>query len=267
MPAANILETIVAGKREEVATARRQVDEVALRDRIDAVGPTRDFLAALRNPPAVSLIAEVKKASPSAGLIRADFDPVTIAETYAAAGAACLSVLTDERWFQGSPRFLSDIRDAVRLPLLRKDFVIDGYQLLEARAWGADAALLIVAILPPAELADLLARTRELELTPLVEVHTEEETDIAVAAGAELIGINNRDLKVFETNLATTFRLRERIPADRVVVSESGIKTPADVARLRAAGIDAMLIGEALMREADLGAKTREMTAAGRGER
>jgi indole-3-glycerol phosphate synthase len=196
-------------------------------------------------------------------VIRPGFDAVAIARCYAGAGAACLSVLTDAKYFQGSPAFLKDIRAAVELPLLRKDFVVDAYQLLEARAWGADAALLIVAALSPTELGDLLGETEALGLTALVEVHTAEETAIAVDAGARLIGINNRDLTVFETRLETTAELRPQIPADRLVVSESGIRTPRDVRWLRDQRVDAMLVGEALMRSPQLAQMTRSLVEAG----
>ncbi|MCC7491425.1 MAG: indole-3-glycerol phosphate synthase TrpC [Fimbriimonadaceae bacterium] len=267
MSESNILDRIVAGKRLEVAAAQAARPAAELRGRIADLPPTRDFAGALRQAGTVRLIAELKKASPSAGLIRADFDAGRLAQTYQAAGAAALSVLTDEPWFQGSPQFLRDVRAAVELPLLRKDFVIDPYQLLEARLWGADAALLIVACLPSvAQLADYAGQAGELGLATLVEVHDEAETELAVEAGVPLVGVNNRDLKVMRTDLETTSRLRALVPPSRLLVSESGIRTPADVARLRAVGVDAMLIGEALMREADVAAKTAEMVAAGRGE-
>ena len=264
MPAADILKRIVASKREELAEAKQQVTAAELRAQTADGAPTRDFVGALRSDGEVRLIAEVKKASPSAGLIRADFHPVRIAETYREAGASCISVLTDAQWFCGSPQFLRDIRVAVDLPLLRKDFVVDPYQLYEARAWGADAALLIVAILSPSQLRELADLAAELQLAVLVETHTEDEVHVAVELGAELIGINNRDLRVFETDLQTTLRLRPEVPEGTVVVSESGIRQPDDVALLRQHGVNAMLIGEALMREADLAAKTRSMVAAGR---
>jgi indole-3-glycerol phosphate synthase len=259
-----ILDRIVAGKREELAAARAVVPEPELRARVADLPPTRDFGAALRVPGCVRLIAEVKKASPSAGLIRADFEPVAIARAYAEGGAACLSVLTDERWFQGSSDFLRAIHAAGELPLLRKDFTLAAYHLLEARVWGADAVLLIAAILPPALLGELLGEAHALGLTALVEVHSPAERDVAVSSGARLIGINNRDLRVFRTDLQTTLDLLPGIPDDRIVVSESGIRTAADVARLRAHGVAAVLVGEALMRRDDLVAATRELVAAGR---
>lgn len=264
MPLPNILAKILADKREELELARRTVPALDLRFAARDCPPPRDFVAALTAQDGVALIAEVKKASPSAGLIRPDFHHLEIARTYARAGAACLSVLTETKYFQGSPEFLKDIRRAVDLPLLRKDFIVDAYQLLEARVWGADAALLIVAALEPAQLQELLGEAAALGLTPLVEVHTAEETAVAVESGAKLIGINNRDLTVFKTVLETTAALRPLLPADRVVVSESGIRTPEHVAWLRDVPVDAMLVGEALMREADLGAKTRELVEAGR---
>ena len=264
MPLPNILQQILDDKRVELAAARSAVPEAELRAAADGCPPARDFAGALAAVAGVALIAEVKKASPSAGLIRDDFEAVTIASTYAANGATCISVLTDSKYFQGSPEFLRDIRAAVDRPLLRKDFVVEAYQVAEARAWGADAALLIVAALSPAELQDLMGEAAALGLTALVEVHTAEETDVAVASGAKLIGINNRDLTIFETRLETTAKLRPLIPDDRLVVSESGIRTPADVAWLHDVPVDAMLVGEALMREADYGAKTRALAEAGR---
>ncbi|MBI5831490.1 MAG: indole-3-glycerol phosphate synthase TrpC [Armatimonadetes bacterium] len=258
-----ILDRIVAGKHDELAAAQAAVPAAQLRAVIAGLPAPRDFAAALCRPGQVRLIAEVKKASPSAGLIRPDFDAVAIAQAYAAGGAACLSVLTDERWFQGSADYLRAVRGVVDLPILRKDFTLDEYQLLEARAWGADAVLLIAAILAPARLAELMGCARDLGLTALVEVHSAEETMAAVDAGAKLVGINNRDLRVFRTDLATTVELRALIPADRVVVSESGIRTADDVALLRTHGVQAMLVGEALMRQPDVLAATRALVGAG----
>ena len=258
-----ILDRIVEGKHEELAAARAAVSAEDLHARIADLPAPRDFAAALSRPGQVTLIAEVKKASPSAGLIRPDFDPVAIGRAYQAGGAACLSVLTDERWFQGSADYLRAVRAAVDLPILRKDFVLDEYQILEARAWGADAVLLIAAILPAARLAELLGSALELGLTALVEVHSAEETAVAVDLGAKLIGINNRDLRVFRTDLATTETLRPMIPADRGVGPEGGIRSADDVARLRACGAQAMLVGESLMRQPDVEAATRALVAAG----
>ncbi len=264
MPLPNILQQILDDQRVALERARQAVPARELRAALADCPPVRDFCGALTARGGVALIAEVKKASPSAGLIRPDFDAVEIAQTYAAGGAACLSVLTEPKYFQGSPEFLQAIREAVELPLLRKDFLVDEYQLLEARVWGADAALLIVAALTPARLQELLAEAAALGLAALVEVHTAAETALAVASGARLIGINNRDLTVFQTCLDTTARLRPLVPADRVVVSESGIRTPEHVAWLRSVPVEAMLVGEALMREADLEAKTRALVEAGR---
>jgi indole-3-glycerol phosphate synthase len=258
-----ILDDIIAARRADLATARRAEPLSALRQRAAWALPRRGFAAALRaRRPAV--IAEVKKASPSKGVIRADFDPVAIARRYAACGAAAISVLTEERYFQGSPAYLEAIRAAVDVPLLRKDFIVDPYQVAEARAWGADAVLLIVAALEDAALRDLHAAARELELDVLVEAHTEEEVERAAAAGATLIGINNRDLRTFVTTLATAERLFARLPADALAVAESGIETAADVARLRRAGYEVFLVGESLMRQPDPGAALQALLA---GER
>jgi len=248
-----ILDDIVTARRADVASARRAQPLAALRDGPLWAAPRRDFAAALRGGrPAV--IAEVKKASPSKGVIRADFDPPAIARRYAAGGAAAISVLTEERFFQGHARDLQAIRGVVTLPLLRKDFLFDPYQVAEARAWGADAALLIVAMLEDAALAELLAAVREAGLAALVEAHTAGEVDRAVAAGATLIGVNNRDLHTFATRLETAEELRPRIPAGIVSVAESGIETAADAARMAAVGYDAVLVGESLMRAPDPGA-------------
>ncbi len=264
MSATDILSRIVASKHEELSAAVAHTPAAELRAAIADLPPTRDFAGALRRPGEVRLVAEVKHASPSAGVIRADFDHLATARAYQRAGAACLSVLTDAQWFQGSPQYLRDIRAAVDLPLLRKDFVIDRYQLLEARAWGADCALLIVAILSEAQLVDLAAEAEALGLATLVEVHTADEMAVALATRPRLIGINNRDLTVFRTDLATTHQLRPLVGNECVVVSESGIRTPADVARLKADRVDAMLVGEAIMREADIERKARELVDAGR---
>lgn len=260
--AANILQAIVADKRAELADARAATPPAELRAAIADLPPTRDFGAALRDG-GVSLIAEVKKASPSAGIIRDDFDPVAIARGYEAGGAAAISVLTDAKWFQGSPDHLRAVRAAVDLPLLRKDFVVDEYQLLEARAWGADAALLIVAVLGQSELVDLAAAAAELGLAALVEVHSAGEAERAAAAGCVLVGINNRDLTVFQTDLSTTLTLRPLLPDDCTVVSESGISSREDIERLAAAPVDAVLVGESLMRRTDVAAACRALLGAG----
>jgi indole-3-glycerol phosphate synthase len=248
-----ILDDIIAARRADLVVAQRDTPLAALRQRPGWGLPRRGFAAALRaRRPAV--IAEVKKASPSKGVIRADFDPVAIARRYAACGAAAISVLTEARYFQGSPAHLEAIRAAVDVPLLRKDFIVDPYQVAEARAWGADAILLIVAALDDAALRALHAAAVEQGLDVLVEAHTAEEVDRAVAAGATLIGINNRDLRTFVTTLETAERLFPRLPAGTLAVAESGIETAADVARLRRAGYGVFLVGESLMRQPDPGA-------------
>ncbi len=255
-----ILDDIVAARRADVAVAKGAVSLADLRAHAGWAAPRRPFAAALRaRRPAV--IAEVKKASPSKGVIRADFDAVAIARRYAACGAAAISVLTEERHFQGRPAYLEAIRAAVDLPLLRKDFLFDPYQLAEARAWGADAVLLIVAVLADAQLIELQAAARELGLDVLVEAHTDDEVDRALRVGATMIGVNNRNLHTFVTTLETAERLRARIPAGVEAIAESGIETPADVARLRAAGYDVFLIGESLMRRPDPGAALAALLA------
>ncbi len=267
-----ILDTIVKQKRLEIANLPGEpVNAAGLRAALDLRADRRDFLAALRHPLQgdVALIAEVKKASPSAGVIRPDFDPVRIAREYEAGGASCLSVLTDEPFFQGSLRFLRDIRAAVRLPLLRKDFIIDERQIREAVEWGADAILLIVAILDDARLRRFHELATGAGLAALVEVHDEAELDRALAIGAGLIGVNNRNLKTFTVDLATTERLATRLrsePAGRaaLLVAESGIHNRADVERLRRGGARAILVGESLMREPDLARKARELLGCSR---
>lgn len=264
----NILAEIVEQKQREIAALpRRPADEAALQWALKAHGPRRDFARALRYPPTAwpALIAEVKKASPSAGLIRPDFDPEAIAHAYEDSGAACLSVLTDENYFQGSLDFLRRIRAAVRLPLLRKDFILEERQILESIEWGADAILLIVAILDDARLEALLKLATSVGLAVLVEVHDEAELRRAWQSGARLIGINNRDLRTFKTDLATTERLAVTLRSlarkgETLLVAESGIHTRADAERLARAGAQAMLVGESLMRHADLSAKVRELT-------
>jgi indole-3-glycerol phosphate synthase len=259
----NILETIVAQKRLEVARlGGRSVRSSDLSAAVQQHGPRRNFVASLRRPGrgSVALIAEVKKASPSAGIICAEFDPVRIARRYEAAGASCLSVLTDEKFFQGALSHLKQIRAVTKLPLLRKDFVIDERQILEAIEWGADAILLIVAILSDAQLKDYLGLAGGAGLAALVEVHDDEEMERALAADARLIGVNNRDLKTFKVDLATTERLAGRLKNssardDIVLVAESGITTRAEVERLARAGASAILVGESLLREGNIEAK------------
>jgi indole-3-glycerol phosphate synthase len=251
---ASILDRIVESKWREVAAAKDRVTERDLDRLITSLPRARDFVAALQVPGEIRIIAEVKKASPSAGVIRPDFDPVAIARAYEANGAACVSVLTDEPFFQGKPEYLTAVKHVVSLPVLRKDFVLDRYQLLEARAWGADAALLIAEILPGDRLATLLRDATGLGLHVLVECHEADHLTRILDAGATLVGINNRNLKSFETRLDHTLGLLPRIPAGVTVVSESGIRTPADLRMLAAAGVHAVLVGESLMRAADVGA-------------
>lgn len=262
----SILDTIVAQKRREVALLpQRAITSQDLRIALDRRG-RRDFMAALERPArgSVALIAEVKKASPSAGVICPDFDPLRIAREYAAAGAACLSVLTDEQFFQGSLGHLRQIRAAVPLPLLRKDFIIDARQVLEAVEAGADAILLIVAILDDAQLRHLHQLAIDAGLAVLVEVHDESELKRAAGIGVRLLGVNNRDLKTFQVDLGATERLAARWtqlhPArDTLLVAESGIHTRADVQRLERAGARAILVGESLMRQADIGAQVASL--------
>jgi indole-3-glycerol phosphate synthase len=243
----SILDQIVATKWQEIAAAKAAVPLADLQARIADAPPARDFFAALAADGPIKLIAEVKKASPSKGVIRENFHPVEIAATYQRHGATCLSVLTDRQYFQGSLDYLSQVRDAVDLPVLRKDFILDPYQLLEARAAGADAVLLIAECLDDARLKMLHDEAVAIGLTPLVELYEASNVPRVLDAGARLIGVNNRDLKTFEVDLAHTIRLREQIPADRLLVGESGIRTHADVQRLAAAGVDAILVGETLM--------------------
>ena len=254
---ADILARILDWKRQEVTQARRAMPLTELRQRIADLPPTRGFRQALQ--PQVGcgprIIAEIKKASPSAGLIRADFDPETIATTYQGHGAAAISVLTDQKFFQGDLRFLDTIHQAVELPLLRKDFVFDPYQLYEARLHRADAVLLIAATLNVSQLIEFAALSLELDLEPLVEVHTEAELEKAIECACRVIGINNRDLHTFQTDVATTLDLLPKVPDGYLVVSESGLKDHATIARLEAHGVSAFLIGESLMRAPDIGAE------------
>lgn len=248
-----ILDKIVATKRQEIAANQARLPLAALRAQLPAAPPVRDFFAAVSRPGQVNLIAEVKKASPSQGLIRADFDPVAIATTYARHGAAAISVLTDATYFQGSLDYLRQIRAAVRVPLLRKDFILDSYQLVEARAAGADAVLLIAECLDDCQLRKLHNEAIELGLAPLVELYDPVNLPRVLAAGATLIGVNNRDLRTFDVDLEHTLRLRPRIPPECAVVGESGIHCYADMEKLAAAGVSAALVGESLMRQDDLG--------------
>lgn len=261
----SVLARIIEHKRTEVSKAQERVPWKQLEAQLVSAPPVRSFRQSLlRADGRVAVIAEVKKASPSKGVIRDEFDPVQIAETYAHNGASAISVLTDERFFQGHLDYLRAIRQSVQVPVLRKDFVISRYQVLEARVAGADAVLLIIAALSDNELAVLHAYTHELGMDALVEVHTEEEVRRAVAAGTSIIGINNRDLTTFYTTLEVTERLAPLVPEGCLCVSESGIETAQDVVRVAQAGAHAVLVGESLMRAEDIGTKLLELTAVSR---
>lgn len=254
-----ILDKIVASKRREIDEARARVPAAELERRLPQAPPVRDFRAALDQPGSVQVLAEVKKASPSAGVLRADFDPVRIARTYAEHGAAAISVLTDMPFFQGQLAYLTAIREAVSLPLLRKDFILDRYQVLEARVAGADAVLLIAEIIEGPELPKLLADIHALGMHALVELYDADNLPRVIDSGARVIGINNRNLRTFVTRLEHTLELAARIPADRCLVSESGIRTRDDILKLQSADVKAVLIGETFMRAPDIGAKLDEL--------
>lgn len=265
----DILQRILARKREEIAARSAAVPLRELRDHLAVAPPCRDFTAAIEaaiGADRAAVIAEIKKASPSKGLLRADFRPADIARSYASAGAACLSVLTDRDFFQGDDAYLRAARDACALPVLRKDFTIDPYQVYEARALGADCILLIVAALQDAQLRELSAVAREIGIDVLVEVHDGDELERALALDIRLVGINNRDLRTFETRLETTLGLLPRIPPGCIAVTESGIHTRDDVQRMRAAGVGAFLVGEAFMRAEDPGACLRELFGSPHGD-
>ncbi|MEZ5560710.1 MAG: indole-3-glycerol phosphate synthase TrpC [Pseudomonadales bacterium] len=266
--AGTILDTIIARKHEEIAQRRGAASLHTLRRRAAQASPARGFVRALHDriaDGAPAVIAEIKKASPSKGVIRADFQPVEIARSYQAAGAACLSVLTDVDFFQGCDAYLEQARSAVTLPVLRKDFIVDAYQVVETRALGADCLLLIVAALEPEHLRDLYHEAQEIGLDVLIEVHDASELETALALNPGLIGINNRDLRTFETRLDTTLSLLQRIPSDVLVVTESGIHNRADVDAMRARGVHAFLVGEAFMRASDPGAELSALFFPGRG--
>ncbi|RQP23968.1 indole-3-glycerol phosphate synthase TrpC [Piscinibacter terrae] len=253
----DILNKIVAVKREEIAAAKKQRDYASLRRDAEARGGVRDFIGSLRGKIGAGragVIAEIKKASPSKGVLREDFRPAEIAQTYERHGAACLSVLTDVQFFQGATAYLQQARAACALPVLRKDFMVDAYQIAEAREMGADCVLLIAACLDDALMADLEAQALELGMAVLVEVHDGAELDRALRLKTPLVGINNRNLRTFEVTLDTTLGLLRHVPADRLLVTESGILGPADVKRMRDADVHAFLVGEAFMRAADPGA-------------
>jgi indole-3-glycerol phosphate synthase len=260
----DVLQTILARKAVEIAERSAQRPLEAVREAALAQPEARGFAQALRAKRALDLpavIAEVKKASPSKGLIRPDFDPAAIARSYEAGGAACLSVLTDIDYFQGSDAYLQQARAACALPVLRKDFTIDEYQVYEARALGADCILLIVAALDDRRMAELTVIALDLGMDVLVEVHDLDELERALQVPAPLLGINNRNLRTFDVSLDTTLALRDAVPGDRILVTESGISTRADVAKMRDAGVHAFLVGEALMRQRDPGAALRELFA------
>lgn len=263
MPA-TILQRIVTTKRDETASAKAARPLTELRSRIRSLSPPRDFHKAIAtDSPSIRLIAEIKKASPSAGLIRADFDPIRIANIYAESGADTLSVLTDRSYFQGELSFIETVRKEVPLPVLRKDFIIDAYQVDESRAAGADAVLLITAILAASQIDEYAAQANELGMTSLIEIHDERELEIALPlinpARRTMLGINNRDLAVQQIDLATTKRLAALLPASTLFAAESGLKTRDDVLAMHHAGASAVLIGETFMRAPDIAAKVREL--------
>jgi indole-3-glycerol phosphate synthase len=260
-----ILDQIVAAKRQEIAALKKTTPLAKLQKAVGDLPPTRAFRQAINHRPC-AVIAEVKRSSPSKGRIREQFDPVQIASIYQAHGAQAVSILTDEQFFEGKGTYLTAIKKSIALPLLRKDFIIDAYQIYETRILGADALLLIVALLEQGQLQEYIQLAEQLGLAPLVEVHDKEELAKALAAGAEIIGINNRDLQTFTTDLKKTLELAPMIPQGKIVVTESGIATRKDIELLMAAGVHCFLIGEALMRATDIGEKLRELLGKGAGQ-
>ena len=258
----NVLQRLLDTKKQRLDQAKSALSLREVQARLDEVEPARDFATAIRGRRTIRLIAELKKASPSKGLIRPDFDPVSIARIYEENGASAISCLTEEDYFQGHLSFLPLVHKAVKLPVLRKDFIFDPYQIYEARANNADAILLIAAALEKNQAQDYIHMASELGMAVLFEVHNEADLEQALSIDAPIIGINNRDLTTLKIDLETTFRLKDRIPAEKIVVGESGIGTRADVLRLDAASIDAMLVGTTLMKSKDIGAKIRELLGA-----
>lgn len=260
-----ILDDIAAYKREELLAAKLRISPIAIEEQARAQDAPRGFLAALkkaRRENRIGLVAEIKKASPSRGLIRPDFNPPSLAKAYARGGATCLSVLTDKPSFQGAPEYLMQARLATNLPVLRKDFMLDPYQVSEARAWGADCILVILAMVDDDVAKDLLSVARNWNLDALVEIHDEAELDRALKIGVEMIGINNRDLNTFATDLGVTLRLAPMIPQGILVVAESGLGTPDDLKRTIDAGVSSFLVGESLMRETDVASATAKLIGA-----
>ncbi|MEK6656782.1 MAG: indole-3-glycerol phosphate synthase TrpC [Nitrospirota bacterium] len=258
-----ILDEIVSNKKEELKNRKISLPLSELKARIKDSPDTKGFKSAIqrgeKKDAPVRLIAEIKKASPSKGIIREDFNPQKIAWIYEEAGASAISVLTEEKYFLGNIEYLSQVRNVVKIPILRKDFIIDHYQIYEARAFGADAVLLIASILDKTQIDEYLGNAKDLNMDAIVEVHDKKELEKALQTGADIIGINNRDLMTFKIDIGTTYRLKDEIPKDKVIVSESGINNRYDIVQMQKAGVDAVLIGTALMREEDIAKKIREL--------